>query len=328
MQTMLRALAPTFLCLVSRRMPVSLVVQIEVQKIILGGVRAKKPQLTHLNLLNHPIRLVKIKDLANIDCLRVSVAFEKPSIAEKPYEATFADAIVAHLAPLHFSTGAKCRNKFVLTVENFSRTNALFASRIRFSLQGFILNDEGEDLWHAQYNFSSVDGGLPLDPISTSFGLMAAKKNSSDEGMNVHIYTAVRRLISALPENTKSDHLSVANANELKETGSRALGKALDLWKNNKVAEAKSILRVEFEQTKDPSFGYYLGLMHEAELMFGQAADLYADTALEAANRFEYEQALRALKRLEKLNAARNGQYQNLISATSHSLSTLLERSN
>ena len=137
----------------------------------------------------------------------------------------------------------------------------------------------------------------------------------------------MRRLISALPENTKSDHLAVANANEQDETGFKVLEKALDLWKSNKVTEAKSILRVEFERTKDPDFGYYLGLMHEAEMMFGQAADSYANTALEAAKRFEYEQALRALKRLEKLNAARDGRYQNLISATSHTLSTLLEKS-
>ena len=138
----------------------------------------------------------------------------------------------------------------------------------------------------------------------------------------------MRRLISALPENTKSDHLAVINANEREETSSKALERALDLWKSNKVTEAKSVLRGEFERTKNPDFGYYLGLMHEAEMMFGQAADSYANTALEAAKRFEYEQSLRALKRLEKLNAARDGRYQNLISATSRTLSTLLEKSN
>ena len=285
--------------------------------------------MTQINPMSHPVQLMQsdLTELSKVDCLNADIAFTDPTLSE-PYKGTFTDAAIAHLAPQNFSTGSTCGHNFILTVDKFSKTDALFASRIKFSLDGTILTSTGRILWHAKYNFSSVDGGLPLDPISSSFGLLAAKKNSSNESMNVHIYTAVRRLISALPQRSKHERLSTAHSDSLDEPLSDNLARALELWKNNKIASARSLLKEQFEQTGDPSFGYYLGLMFEADSLLDEAADVYATAALEAAKQSQYDYALKALKKLEKINQESAGQHKKLISDTSRKLAELIKEGN
>ena len=275
-------------------------------------VNKDSSQIAKVNPINEIVQIRKnVPSVSQLDCLQLAspdFKFDNPlSDVDKN---VFSRATRAHLAPLNYQIKNPCATIFRLSVLEYKVQEIVIASRIIVDLEGEIQDETGLTLWNASYRLTESAGSLPFDPISIGIGAVSAANNSSEDSKHNAVYLAVRRLLMALPEN-----LNLSAQNELNQsTQPKAFDKptmddALKLWENEEKEQALSIAKSVYESGDKTRVGYRYGLLLEASERDSVAASVYSETAVAQLKDDLYDEALRTLRRLDRLNESSGGKF-------------------
>lgn len=228
---------------------------------------------------------------------------------------TFDKALRSFLAPLNYPVIKDCDVKIQLMVRDFDRSNFIIASRYTIDIQGQVSDSEGIEYWSAEYRMSENAGSLPLDPISAGAGIFTAQQNTSDQSIDDGIYVAVRRLLLALPEysfdQTRLDP-KYQKSKQKQINGERNLvtyTNAMTLWEEKKYEEALRIMQKLYNPNSNSTLGYNYGLMLEAMGKDVRASEIYSETAVSQVRENKNGEALKTLRRLQRMNETNGGEF-------------------
>lgn len=252
--------------------------------------------------------------VAEITCLQISEPTADGDIILSAIDADiFKKAAKAHLAPLNYPVvNQKCPHKLLLQVNEFRVRDFVVASRLVIDVNARIDSEKGQNLWAASYRMTENAGGLPLDPISAGFGVASAAQNSGQENIHNGIYLTVRRLFKALPDHSgfSTAILEVDDkAHPPKEISAPTYTDAMNLWERDERKKAIEIVKILYDSDISKALGYQYGLMLEAVERDSDAAIIYSETAVALSQNADLEGALRALRRLDRLNSSKNGRF-------------------
>ena len=268
--------------------------------------------ITKVNPINEIVQIRKnVPSVSQLECLQLaSPSFKFDNALTDSDRNVFARATRAHLAPLNYQIKNPCANTFRLNVLEYKVQEIIIASRVIVDLDGEIQDETGLTLWNASYRLTESAGSVPFDPISIGIGAVSAANNSSEDGKHNAVYLAVRRLLMALPENLNL----VAKIEPTQPIQSNAPDKptmddALKLWEQEEKDKALSTAQSVYESDDRASVGYRYGLLLEASERDADAASVYSETAIAQLQENLYDDALRTLRRLDRLNESNSGQF-------------------
>jgi hypothetical protein len=268
--------------------------------------------ITKVNPINEIVKIRKnVPSVSQLECLQLaSPSFKFDNALTDGDRNVFARATTAHLAPLNYQIKNPCANTFRLNVLEYKVQEIVIASRVIVDLEGEIQDATGLALWNASYRLTESAGSVPFDPISIGIGAVSAANNSSEDSKHNAVYLAVRRLLMALPENL---NLSVQNeltqSTQPKASDKPTMDDALKLWEQEEKNKALSLAQSVYESDDRASVGYRYGLLLEASERDSDAASVYSETAIAQLEKNLYDEALRTLRRLDRLNESRAGQF-------------------
>jgi hypothetical protein len=274
-------------------------------------------RLTAMDPINEIVALNSDNSrLENLNCLRLSeVRQGREKLLSSDDKEVFSRAMKAHLAPLNYPVYEQCANSIILEVNDYSVRDLVIASRLVIDVSGRIEDYSGNEIWRASYRLAENAGSLPLDPISAGFGAYSAAQNTSDDSRQNGMYLAVRRLLMALPNysgiqiaNTE-DTLVIAGDSVASGTQPVSLADAMTNWQQGNSEKAVEIAQSLYRPDTQALVGYQYGLMLEALERDGDAALVYSDTAISQLRNDDRENALKTLRRLDRLNQTRNGRF-------------------
>lgn len=254
-----------------------------------------------------------------MECIRIDQVISGPEVfLSDADQKVFYNALKAHLAPLNYPVNQRCENSIQLTVQEYRVRDLVVASRLAIQLSGSISDRSKAQVWSASYRLTENAGSIPLDPISTGFGIASAAQNSSQDAKHNGVYLSVRRLLRALPEHAGlavpvvtselAETTNTGNASEQLAT-QKTFTNAMDLWEQRKFNDALTIMEDIYADQSKVAVGYQYGLMLEAMGRFDQAAKVYADTAVAQAGEKQPTFALKTLRRLQRLNEANQSRH-------------------
>jgi len=278
-----------------------------------GEVKVVDDESSSISRVNPMSEVVEVEtnvaSVSQLECLRLSdPSFQADNLETD--QSVFSKATRAHLAPLNYQVNSNCPHSFDLKIREYKVQEILIASRVIVDLQGEIRDRSGSTLWKASYRLTENAGSVPFDPISIGIGAVSAARNSSEDNKHNAVYLAVRRLLMALPENL---NLS-AQSEPVQPVKSEASDKptmddALKLWEKEEKDKALSIAQSVYESDDRASVGYRYGLLLEASERDSDAASVYSETAIAQLKNNLYDEALRTLRRLDRLNESNSGQF-------------------
>lgn len=265
-----------------------------------------------VNPINEIVQIRKnVPSVSQLECLQLaSPNFKFNDGLTDSDKDVFLRATRAHLAPLNYQIKKSCATTFRLSVLEYKVHKIVIASRVIVDLEGEIQDETGLTLWNASYRLTESAGSLPFDPISIGIGAVSAANNSSEDSKNNAVYLAVRRLLMALPEN-----LNLSAQNELiqstqpKATNKPTMDDALKLWEKEEKEQALSIAESVYGSGDRAIVGYKYGLLLEASERDSVAASVYSETAIAQLENNLYDEALRTLRRLDRLNESNGGKF-------------------
>ena len=275
-------------------------------------VDSNSSPIANVNPINEIVQIRKnVPSVSQLECLQlVSPNFKFGNPLSDVDKNVFARATRAHLAPLNYQIKNSCATTFKLSVLEYKVQEIVIASRVIVDLEGEIQDETGLTLWDAAYRLTESAGSLPFDPISIGIGAVSAANNSSEESKHNAVYVAVRRLLMALPEN-----LNLSAQNELHQStqpkvpDKPTMDDALKLWEKEEKEKALSIAQSVYESGDRASAGYRYGLLLEASARDSAAASIYSETAIAQLENNLYDEALRTLRRLDRLNESNGGKF-------------------
>ena len=277
-----------------------------------GEVKVVNNDSSPISKVNPMTEVVEVEttliSVSELECLRLTApSFSEADPVTEADRATFSRATRAHLAPLNYQINSKCENEFELNVREYKTQEILVASRVIVDIEGDIQDATGTTLWKASYRLTENAGSVPFDPISIGIGAVSAARNSSEDSKHNAVYLAVRRLLLALPENTALTAMS--NESTESPANRSEMERALELWNAGKQSEALKLAESAYKTENQTEVGYQYGLMLEASEMDTNAADVYSDTAIAQLEAGSFDLALRTLRRLDRLNESKSGQF-------------------
>lgn len=268
--------------------------------------------ITKVNPVNEIVEIRKnVPSVSQLECLQLaSPSFKFDNALTDGDRDVFARATRAHLAPLNYQIKNPCANTFRLNVLEYKVQEIVIASRVIVDLEGEIQDATGLTLWNASYRLTESAGSVPFDPISIGIGAVSAANNSSEDNRHNAVYLAVRRLLMALPENLNlSAQGEFAQTVKPEASDQPTINDALELWERDERDKALSLAQSVYESDDKASVGYRYGLLLEASERDSDAASVYSETAIAQLESSLYDDALRTLRRLDRLNQTNSGQF-------------------